>query len=134
MEIKRHNLQVCGAPEFIYHHKGINSTGCAFSEIHLTEEGLQGVGVNTDILAGLDSSLWSGSDDGVETVLISSVVHPVDQTIRTDEGVASLHDHSLLAFSEVLQDTTLRVDLTIAQLRTVVIDTKRHGYINNSKG
>lgn len=106
---------------FIYDLRSINSTGCSQREVHLTEEGLEGVGVNSNILTGLDASLRSGSDDGVETVLISSVVHPVDETIRADEGVASLHNHSLLAFSEVLQDTTLRVDLSIAQLRTVVI-------------
>lgn len=84
----------------------------------LTEQRLEGVGVDTDILAGLDASLWAGSDDGVETVLIGSPVHPVCEAIRSHEGVRSLADDRLLALSEVLQHSTLRSDLAIAQLVT----------------
>lgn len=99
--------------------------------IHLTEQGLEGVGVNSDILTGLDASLWAGSDDGVETVLIGSPVHPVGNAIGSHKRVSSLLHDGLLAISKVLQGTTLRHDLAIAQLITK--DTRDNTRLVNRK-
>lgn len=88
----------------------------------LTQQGLEGVRVNSYIIAGLNTSNWTGSDHGMETVLIGSVVDPVHLAIGTHKGVRALDNDRLFALAKVLQCPSFRPDLTITQFVSVFIE------------
>lgn len=92
--------------------------------LHLTDQRLEHARVDAGILAGLNAS-WTGSDDGMETVLVSSVVDPMGNAILVDERVLTTdNDHlNVLAFvvGHILQGTGFGHDLTVAQFVSVVV-------------